>query len=87
MNRILSFLLVLTILASIVNAIPFNENTSIETSDLGAQIIDTLGHTSIETQGNWGDLLAVFYVVVLCLLILTPLLAIAIIMIKRRKGQ
>lgn len=82
MNRISPILLVLTLIAfSITDAASFNENTTIETSDLGAQIIDTLGHNLIETKDNWGDILAVFYIVVI-LLSFAILLIFALITIK-----
>ncbi len=46
----------------------FDENTTIETSEIGAQIINVLGHELIKSKGNWRDKLLMLYILLLCIL-------------------
>ncbi len=89
MNRTLSpLLLSILIISTLVNASCFDENTTIETSEIGAQIVDTLGCGLIELNSNWGDLIKIFYVFILVFLsIILSLIALSLIHKRNKKGR
>lgn len=72
----------------ITTTIPyFNENTTIETLEIGHQIIDVLGYELIKSKGNWRDKLLMIYVVIICFLFTILLIIITLVMAKRKRGQ
>lgn len=73
---------------TVTTTIPyFNENTTIETLEIGHQIIDILGFELIKSKGEWRDKLLMIYVVILCFLSSISLIIIAISINRSKRGQ
>ncbi len=88
MNRAASLLLLSILkISTLANASYFDENTTIETSDIGAQIVDILGDSLIETRDSWGYLLPTFYAAILFFLFIISLILIIILGINHKKGK